>query len=147
MPAAHYSLYSCDLFISYDNEDCRIFCAAFWKTRNAVRCISCSFPGLPNVPHEFLPNSHKCEDQGLQDWILILCYYIWEVEKLWERVFMLLSISCDAFGINSKGRDLYAKWLRFNSGHHVALHSCNLLDVMLILSSDYDQLFGTVAIS
>ncbi|KAG6370427.1 hypothetical protein JVT61DRAFT_12041 [Boletus reticuloceps] len=76
MPAAHYDLRSCDLFVSYDSEDFHTFRTAFWTTKNTVRCISCGFPGLPDVTHKFLPNTCKCQDWGLQDWILILCYYI-----------------------------------------------------------------------
>ncbi|KAH0825667.1 hypothetical protein J3R83DRAFT_11701 [Lanmaoa asiatica] len=106
-----------------------------------------AFPAVSQASHEFQPNSHKCEDQGLQDWILILCYYVWWVEKLRKKVFVLLGINGNAFGIDGEGRDAYAKWLGFNNSQHVSLHSCNLLDVLFVLASNCDQLFGIISVS
>ena len=142
--APHTSLLQCDLQRMPRPDDYNRFRSVFRSANNTGRCHSCGCPKLEGVLHNGPLNgsAKTCRDEGLQDWIIGLSYYIWQFVDLRRKVFHLLGVHFDAFGQDDKGRDAYALWLGERSGRHASYIASNLLDMLFVVAQNAVSLFG-----
>lgn len=142
--APHASLLQCDYQHRPRPEDYNNFRTDFRKGNGSGRCSSCGCPKLDGVIHDgsWSGPAKSCRDEGLQDWVVGLSYYIWSFVDLRTKVFALLGIPFDAFGAGDEARAAYALWLGKRAGRNTSYIASNLLDILFVVAQNAESLFG-----
>lgn len=142
--APHASLLQCDYQHKPRPEDYNNFRTDFRKGNSSGRCSSCGCPKLDGVIHDgsWSGPAKSCRDEGLQDWVVGLSYYIWSFVDLRTKVFALLGIPFDAFGAGDEARAAYALWLGKRAGRNTSYIASNLLDILFVVAQNAESLFG-----
>lgn len=140
----HNSLKSCDLMRWIGSPEYTNFRTSFRTSNNSGRCASCGCPKIDGVDHQgsWEGAARLCQDEDLQEWILGLAFYMWEVTLLRDKIFELLGIPVDSFGCGEDGRCEFAEWLGHKNGRDLSWTASNLLDFLFVVASNTKIIFG-----
>ena len=140
----HNSLKSCDLMRWIGSPEYNNFRSSFRSSNNSGRCASCGCPKIDGVDHQgsWDGSARLCKDEDLQEWVVGLAFYVWEVTSLRDRIFILLGIPVGSFGHGERGRCQFAAWLGYKNGRDLSFTASNLLDFLFVIASNINDLFG-----